>query len=100
MMTVISPRTHRTVAAELRASPLPIAVDTDEHLVTGNDTDNRAAVGAVPAYELSLAGLAIYGARNAVDKTFLRPAHLVSCRSSTRPTGCEVLDAIVIHRAE
>lgn len=86
MMTVKGPRTHRTAAAEL--------------FVTGNDTDSRAAVAAVPADKLSLAGPPTYGARNAVDKTLLRPAHLVSCRSSTRPTGCEVLDAIVIHRAE
>ncbi len=49
---------------------LPIAVYTDELFVTGNDTDNRAAVAAVPADKLSLAGLAIYGARSAVDKSF------------------------------
>lgn len=49
---------------------LPAAVYTDEMFATGHDADNRAAVAAVPADKLSLAGLAIYGARNAVDKTF------------------------------
>lgn len=49
---------------------LPTAVYTDEIFATDNDVDNRAAVAAVPADKLSLAGLAVYGARNAVDKTF------------------------------
>lgn len=49
---------------------LPAAVYIDEMFATGHDADNRAAVAAVPANKLSLAGLAIYGARNAVDKTF------------------------------
>lgn len=48
---------------------LPTAIYTDEIFATDNDVDNRAEVAAVPTDELSLAGLAIYGARNAVDKT-------------------------------
>lgn len=48
---------------------LPTAIYTDEILATDNDVDNRAVVAAVPTDTLSLAGLAVYGARNAVDKT-------------------------------
>jgi hypothetical protein len=44
-------------------------VYTDEMFTTGNDDDNRAVVIAVPAPELRLAGLAVYGPRNAVDRT-------------------------------
>ena len=62
-------------AAELRttweraaARELSTAVFTDELFVTGNDADNRAAVAAVPADKLALAGLGLYGPRNAVDK--------------------------------
>lgn len=36
--------------------------------MTGNDVDNRAAVRAVVADELSLAGLAVAGPRAAIDK--------------------------------
>jgi hypothetical protein len=36
---------------------------------TGHDADNRAAVRAVPAEELVLVGLAVYGPKNPVDKT-------------------------------
>lgn len=46
------------------------AVYTEELFKTGNDDDNRAAVREVPAGELRLVGLAVYGARNAVDKVF------------------------------
>ena len=35
---------------------------------TGHDEANRAVVQAVPASGLRLAGLAVYGPRNAVDK--------------------------------
>ncbi|WP_433615196.1 DUF2000 family protein [Dactylosporangium sp. CA-139114] len=44
------------------------AIFTDELFRTGNDEDNRAAVRAVPKDALSLAGLAVHGPRNAVDK--------------------------------
>jgi hypothetical protein len=35
---------------------------------TGDDEDNRAAVRAVDADQMSLAGLSVYGPKNAVDK--------------------------------
>jgi hypothetical protein len=44
------------------------AVYTEELFKTGNDHDNRAAVAALPGSELNLAGLAVYGRRNEVDK--------------------------------
>lgn len=44
------------------------AVYTEELFATGNDDDNRAAVRAVPADDLDLVGLALYGPRNVVDK--------------------------------
>jgi hypothetical protein len=48
--------------------PVSVAVFTDDLFGTGNDDDNRAAVKAVEAEKLALAGLAIYGRRNDVDK--------------------------------
>jgi hypothetical protein len=50
------------------ARGLDAAVYVEEMFKTGNDEDNRAAVRAVPADELPLVGLAVYGPRNAVDK--------------------------------
>jgi hypothetical protein len=50
------------------ARDLPAAVYTEEMFSTGHDDDNRAVVRAVPAADLHLAGLAVYGPRNAVDK--------------------------------
>ena len=50
------------------ARDMPMAIYTQELFATGNDDDNRAAVRAVPAGELDLAGIAVYGPRNAVDK--------------------------------
>jgi len=47
---------------------VPMAVFTSDLFSTGNDRDNRAAVRAVPGADLDLVGLAVYGARNAVDK--------------------------------
>ena len=47
---------------------LPAAIYIDEMFKTGNDQDNRAAVRAVRPDEMSLAGLAIYGPKNPVDK--------------------------------
>ncbi|WP_221348285.1 DUF2000 domain-containing protein [Streptomyces beigongshangae] len=47
---------------------LPRALFTSDLFTTGNDRDNRAAVRAVPTAELDLVGLAVYGARGAVDK--------------------------------
>ena len=48
------------------ARGLSIAVYTMEMFGTGNDDDNRAVVLAAPV--LDLAGLAVYGPRNVVDK--------------------------------
>ena len=47
-----------------------MAIYTMDMFTTGNDDDNRAVVRAVPAAELSFAGLAVHGPRNAVDKIF------------------------------
>ncbi|MER7002052.1 DUF2000 domain-containing protein [Dactylosporangium sp. NPDC000555] len=57
-------------AAHRRAAERGVAcaVFTDELFKTGNDEDNRAAVRAVPRAELRLAGMALHGPKNAVDK--------------------------------
>jgi hypothetical protein len=47
---------------------LPTGIYTDDLFETGNDDDNRAAVRAVEASAMRLAGVAVYGPRNAVDK--------------------------------
>jgi hypothetical protein len=52
------------------AREMPMAIYTMDMFTTGNDDDNRAVVRAVPAAELNLAGLAVHGPRNAVDKIF------------------------------
>lgn len=58
-------------AAHARAlnRALPRALFTSDLFSTGNDRDNRAAVRAVRTADLDLVGLAVYGPRNAVDKT-------------------------------
>jgi hypothetical protein len=61
--------TLRTVHGRALSRGLATAVYTEELFGTGNDDDNRKAVAAVPAGELNLAGLAVYGPRNAVDRT-------------------------------
>jgi hypothetical protein len=45
-----------------------LSVFTSGLFATGNDRDNRAVVRAVRRGDLDLAGVAVYGARNAVDK--------------------------------
>ncbi|WP_371407290.1 DUF2000 family protein [Kribbella sp. NBC_00662] len=45
------------------------AVFTQDLFATGNDRDNRAAVKAVSTADLDLVGIALYGPKNAVDKT-------------------------------
>jgi hypothetical protein len=50
------------------ARGLVTAVYTEDLFKTDNDDDNRAAVAAVPGGELNLAGIAVYGRRNDVDK--------------------------------
>jgi len=57
-------RAHRRVMSR----DLCAAVYTEELFETDNDTDNRAAVRAVPADRLNLVGLATYGARAGVDR--------------------------------
>lgn len=52
------------------ARGMRVAVYIEEMFKTGNDADNRAAVRAVTATGMPLAGLAAYGPRNAVDKVF------------------------------
>ncbi len=47
---------------------LRFSIFTDELFQTGNDVDNRAAVRAVPTEKLALAGMAVHGPKNAVDK--------------------------------
>jgi hypothetical protein len=44
------------------------AIYTEDMFSTGHDEANRAVVRDVPAEELRLAGIAVYGARNVVDK--------------------------------
>lgn len=48
---------------------LDMSVFTTELFATGNDRDNRAAVAAVETDKLDLVGIAVYGPKNAVDKT-------------------------------
>jgi hypothetical protein len=48
---------------------LKTAVFTEDMFKTGHDEANRAVVRAVPAEELSLVGLAVYGPKNPLDKT-------------------------------
>lgn len=50
------------------ARGMPMAIYTQDLFATGNDDDNRAAVRAVQSGQLTLAGLAVYGPRNGVDK--------------------------------
>ncbi len=47
---------------------LRLSVFTTELFATGNDQDNRLAVGAVATDKLDLAGIGVYGPRNAVDR--------------------------------
>ena len=54
---------ERAMSRELRFS-----IYTEELFSTGNDTDNRAAVKAVPSAELKIVGLAVRAEKNSVDK--------------------------------
>ena len=47
---------------------LAMSVFTTELFATGDDIANRAAVAAVPGDKLDLAGIAVHGPRNAVDR--------------------------------
>jgi hypothetical protein len=48
---------------------LALSVFTSDLFSTGNDRDNRAAVRSVSRDCLDLVGIALYGSRNAVDRT-------------------------------
>lgn len=48
---------------------LPTAVYTSDMFRTGHDEANREVVRAVPGADLDLVGLAVFGPKNAVDKT-------------------------------
>ncbi|MFG2815742.1 DUF2000 family protein [Streptomyces sp. NPDC048410] len=58
----------RAAHARVLSRSLPRAVFTADLFATGNDTDNRAAVRAVPTGDLDLVGLAVYGPKGGVDK--------------------------------
>jgi hypothetical protein len=57
-----------SVRARAVSRDMPAAVYTGEMFTTGDDDANRAVVRAVGAEDLVLAGVAVYGPRNAVDK--------------------------------
>ena len=57
-----------TVRERAVSRDMATAIYTEDMFSTGHDDDNRAVVRAVPAAELRLAGIAVYGPRNAVDK--------------------------------
>jgi hypothetical protein len=63
-----SKETLTTVHARALGRGMPMSIFTSDLFTTGNDVDNRAAVRAVPRDQLDLVGLAVHGARNAVDK--------------------------------
>jgi hypothetical protein len=50
------------------ARDLDVAVFTADMFGTGHDAANRAAVRAVRGDDLDLVGIAVYGAKNAVDR--------------------------------
>ncbi|QFY12500.1 DUF2000 family protein [Nonomuraea phyllanthi] len=58
----------RGVREKAMGRAMDVAVYIEEMFKTGNDADNRGAVRAVEAGELALVGVAVYGARNGVDK--------------------------------
>ncbi|MEW2318332.1 DUF2000 domain-containing protein [Streptomyces bauhiniae] len=58
----------RAAHTRVLSRALPRAVFTADLFSTGNDTDNRAAVRAVPTADLDLVGLAVYGPKSGVDK--------------------------------
>jgi hypothetical protein len=64
-----SAETLRTAHRKALGRGLAMSVYTAELFATGNDRDNRAAVAAVARDKLDLVGLALYGPKNAVDRT-------------------------------
>ena len=57
-----------TVRERALGRGLPAAIYTEDMFATGHDEANRDVVRAVAAGDLRLAGVAVYGPRNAVDK--------------------------------
>ena len=64
-----------TVHARATSRGLPIAIYTADLFATGHDEANRAAVAAIAADELELAGIALHAERKTADKVLdrLRP---------------------------
>ena len=58
----------RRVRGQATDRGMDVAVYIEEMFKTGHDEANRAAVLAVTAEEMSLAGVAVHGPKNAVDK--------------------------------
>lgn len=59
----------KSIRSKALGRGIPTAVYTEELFSTGHDAANRAAVAAVPAEQLNLVGVALRGAKNAVDRT-------------------------------
>jgi hypothetical protein len=57
-----------TVRERTVGEGMATAIYTEDMFSTGHDEANRAVVRDVPAADLRLAGVAVYGPRNAVDK--------------------------------
>ncbi len=57
-----------TVRERAASRDMATAIYTEDMFSTGHDEANRAVVRDVPAGDLRLAGIAVYGPRNAVDK--------------------------------
>jgi hypothetical protein len=63
-----TPEQLREVYRRAQSRGVRLAIFTEELFSTGNDADNRAAVRAVAAPDLKIAGLALHAARSQVDK--------------------------------
>jgi hypothetical protein len=59
----------KTAHSRALSRELATAIYVAEMFTTGHDAANRAAVRAVPRDALDLVGIAVLGARNAVDRT-------------------------------
>ena len=51
-----------------QARGLPMAIFTDPLFSTGHDEANRAALAALPPDQMSIAGFAVHGPKNDVDR--------------------------------
>lgn len=61
--------TLRTVRGRAVRRSLPVALYTGDMFRTGHDEANRSVVRAVAGDDLDVVGLAVFGPKNAVDKT-------------------------------